>query len=385
MKRAILIPLVVVGALALIATGAIAGVLIADKGDDSSPGPAQTNTGPARGSLGMAVAFNSQTGLRVTAVEADGPAAKAGIQVGDTVRSMDGAIVRTPEQLRAAAEAKKPGERVTITYERNDRELRAEVVLGDANASAAANPTRTPVPSNTPVPGQPNIPAQSRGGRLGVTVQQITPQLQQRLNLTRDSGVVVTEVMPDSPAAAAGVQRGDVILAIGATSVGTVQELQRAVLAAPVNQPVEISIQRGNDQIMLSQTLPPQANLDGLGNLIPEELRQRLQELIDGGAITAERLQQLLRLYQTRGDAIRVGNVESVNPGIVGGTFIITMTPLSGGSSVTVQTNQQTSIVRGTTSIQPGQLERGELLLVISMDNGQTAFQVLSLGQVRLR
>jgi membrane-associated protease RseP (regulator of RpoE activity) len=383
MKRMVLIPVIAAAAVLLVVTGAIAGIIIADSDDGNATTAAEnagSNGGSGKGSLGLTVSFSSQNGLRVSAVEAGGPAEAAGIQVGDVIRSVDGQIVRTPEQLRTAAEAKAPGERVTITYERADQELRAQVELGEAPASAAANPT----PAPTTTPGQPGAPApgQARGGRLGITVQQITPQLQQRMNLQRDSGVVVMDVAQNGPGASAGLQRGDVILTVGATSVGTVLELQRAILAAPTLQAVEIGIQRGANQTTVSAVLPSQANLEDLGDLLPEELRQRVQELIEKGAVSAEQLQQYLRLYQNRGQGVQVGIVESVDPGSAGGTFTITMSPYLGGSDATVELNEKTSILRGVKRIQAGEIEEGELVLVLSNDNGETAFQVMAFGKL---
>jgi membrane-associated protease RseP (regulator of RpoE activity) len=383
MKRMVLIPVIAAAAVLLVVTGAIAGIIIADSDDGNATTAAEntgSNGGSGKGSLGLTVSFSSQNGLRVSAVEAGGPAEAAGIQVGDVIRSVDGQIVRTPEQLRTAAEAKAPGERVTITYERADQELRAQVELGEAPASAAANPT----PASTTTPGQPGAPApgQARGGRLGITVQQITPQLQQRMNLQRDSGVVVMDVAQNGPGASAGLQRGDVILTVGATRVGTVLELQRAILAAPTLQAVEIGIQRGANQTTVSAVLPSQANLEGLGDLLPEELRQRVQELIEKGAVSAEQLQQYLRLYQNRGQGVQVGIVESIDPGSAGGTFTITMSPYLGGSDATVELNEKTSILRGVKRIQAGEIEEGELVLVLSNDNGETAFQVMAFGKL---
>ena len=107
MKRQLLIPLLVVAAALLLITGAVVGLLIA------------------------------------ASVEADGPAAAAGIEVGDVIRSVDGQVVRTPEQLRAAVAAKAPGDSVSVTYERGDRELRAQVTLAVAppDAQIEAQPT----------------------------------------------------------------------------------------------------------------------------------------------------------------------------------------------------------------------------------------------------
>jgi S1-C subfamily serine protease len=128
MRRKLFILLIVLASLLLVVTGAIAGILIAGDGDD---GPATADG--ARGFLGLTVSpAGPSQGLRVASVAPGGPADDAGLRVGDIVRSVDGLVVRTPEQLRTAVESRRPGARVSITYERGDREERAEVHFADS-------------------------------------------------------------------------------------------------------------------------------------------------------------------------------------------------------------------------------------------------------------
>jgi membrane-associated protease RseP (regulator of RpoE activity) len=370
MNRKLLIALAAALGAALLLLGGIAGALIASSGGSSSDGGAPT-AATSKGYLGLTVSVESARGLRVATVEPAGPAATAGIQVGDILRSIDGQVVRTPEQLRTAVESHKPGERVSITYERGERELQARAVLtaAPANAQIESTPAAAPPANQGTAPNQ----AQQRG-RLAVTVQPITPALQQRLNLQRDSGVVVTQVTPGGAGAAAGLQTGDVILSVAGVLVGTVDELQRQLLAAPVNQAVDIGVQRGAAQITLKASLPPQAGLQGLENILPPALREQLQRQIDNGTLQPEQLQQILRLYQARGENLRVGTVRQATEASV------TLQPYVGGPEVTVTVTPQTSIRRGSATIRATDLRINETIMVLSMDGGVTAFQVIAYG-----
>ena len=79
---------------------------------------------------------------------------------------------------------------------------------------------------------------------LGVQIRVIDAELAAQLNVAPNSGVIVTEVKPDSPAADAGVQLGDIILTFAGKKVGSPSELQQVVEKAPVGSKQKISLVR---------------------------------------------------------------------------------------------------------------------------------------------
>ena len=86
------------------------------------------------------------------------------------------------------------------------------------------------------------------GPRLGISVEQLTPQIARQLNLPPETtGVVVTDVTPGSPAEE-GVQRGDVIQEMDRKPIATVDQFQRAIQQAG-NQPVLLLIDRGGEHL----------------------------------------------------------------------------------------------------------------------------------------
>lgn len=95
---------------------------------------------------------------------------------------------------------------------------------------------------------------------LGVQMVTLTPQLAQQNNNDPNSpiqvpeinGVLVVRVLPNSPAAAAGVRRGDVIVQVDRQSVTTADQLQRLVDDTQVGQLLQVKIQRGNQAQQLS-------------------------------------------------------------------------------------------------------------------------------------
>jgi serine protease Do len=89
-------------------------------------------------------------------------------------------------------------------------------------------------------------------GWLGVAMQPITDELADALALPSRDGALVAEVIDGSPAAAAGLERGDVITRFGERSVAAPRDLSRAVATAPVGQRIDVEIVRNGKREALS-------------------------------------------------------------------------------------------------------------------------------------
>ena len=78
------------------------------------------------------------------------------------------------------------------------------------------------------------------------------PEEREQLGLKEGEGVVVENVLPDSPAAAAGVQDGDVILQANQTAVGSVAELKKEVDKVAADKPLLLLLRRadGNNRFV---------------------------------------------------------------------------------------------------------------------------------------
>jgi serine protease Do len=85
-------------------------------------------------------------------------------------------------------------------------------------------------------------------GWLGVMIQKITPELAQELELEDETGALVSKVVPDGPAAKAGVERYDVIVKFDDQPIADLSELPRAVAETPVDKTVELVVVRDGKQ-----------------------------------------------------------------------------------------------------------------------------------------
>jgi len=81
-------------------------------------------------------------------------------------------------------------------------------------------------------------------GWLGVLIQKITPELADSFGLEDDQGALVSRVDPEGPAAAAGIERGDVIVEFDGEEIETMEDLPRIVAATPVGKTVDVVVLR---------------------------------------------------------------------------------------------------------------------------------------------
>lgn len=114
-----------------------------------------------------------------------------------------------------------------------------------------------PVASLRGIAGQLAQNGSVRRGLLGVSVTTITPDMASALGLDDVTGVMVSQVLPGSAAARAGLQMGDVITALDGRPVGSNAELLRHIAAHAPGERVQITLLRERSPLQLSAQLGP--------------------------------------------------------------------------------------------------------------------------------
>src|SRR5262245_44158857 len=122
-----------------------------------------------------------------------------------------------------------------------------------ATALAVAAPKNHKIPSGDG--SSMNVTVTAGKGRLGVSVLQISGELRTHFGAPGDRGVLVDAVRPDSPAAKAGVQVGDVITELDTTQVGSASDLLSSLSTRKKGDSVAIAAIRNGKRVDLKATL----------------------------------------------------------------------------------------------------------------------------------
>jgi len=117
-------------------------------------------------------------------------------------------------------------------------------------------------------------------GYLGIQISPLQPEVAVRLGLEKNTGVVVSRVMDNTPAAKAGIQAGDVITAIADKPIKEGSHLQRLVAGLPLGKPVEVSLSRDGKVKTVQVTITEQPTEFGLAKTQPSEKGKAEQETL---------------------------------------------------------------------------------------------------------
>ncbi|MFO1299722.1 MAG: DegQ family serine endoprotease [Burkholderiaceae bacterium] len=169
-------------------------------------------------------------GALVANVEKGGPADKAGLQPGDVIRKVNGTPIVASGDLPALIGQAMPGEKVTLEIWRQGKPEELTAKLGDAAEKVA---------------GAAKAEEQVAKGRIGLALRPLEPQERRAAGV--DGGLLVEGA--GGPAAMAGVQPGDVLVAVNGTPVKSVEQLRAAL--AKSDKSVALLIMRDGNRIFV--------------------------------------------------------------------------------------------------------------------------------------
>jgi serine protease Do len=127
------------------------------------------------------------------------------------------------------------GKTVTIKLSRNGKILERQVKVGEMEEKGEV----AKAPSHK---------------SLGITVQDLTPEIAKGLDLKKETGVVVTHVEPGSPASVAGIRTGDVIQEVNRKPVKSAEEFAEKIEKAKEQESILLLIQRGQNNLFAAVT-----------------------------------------------------------------------------------------------------------------------------------
>jgi S1-C subfamily serine protease len=171
--------------------------------------------------LAKAFGESAPRGALVGDVTPGSPAERSGLEKGDIIVALNGKPITDSNQLRMSIAMMAPGTTANLDVWRGGSRHEVAVKLGIL-------PTEEEQASV--------VSANPQGALEGVTVENVTGETAQQLNLPPNTkGVVVTDINPSSPLADSGLQPGDVIQEVNHQQVSNVKDFERAVQRAGKN------------------------------------------------------------------------------------------------------------------------------------------------------
>ncbi|MCF7223496.1 DegQ family serine endoprotease [Marilutibacter chinensis] len=189
--------------------------------------------------------LKTTTGALVSVVSPGSAAEKAGMEVGDVIRSVDGRPVNTSADLPPLIGARAPGSEVRLGVVRDGKLREFKVVLGALEGEVASAPARPDEEGDAP--------RSSSGNPLGLTTQSPTAAQRRQLGLEAGEGVLITAV--GDGAARADLRPGDVVMAVGRKPVGSPAALDRELADAGPGDTVMLLVRRGGGTQFVAVTL----------------------------------------------------------------------------------------------------------------------------------
>lgn len=166
------------------------------------------------------------TGAIVSQVTPDSPAGNAGLKTGDVLRELNGKKIANGSALQVAVSETAPGSTIELGILRDGKPDTVKITVGEFHGN------KTEVAEN-------DGNGQSQGGKLGLAVDNLTPDVRQQFNVPANvKGAAIETVRPGSAAEDAGLAPGDVIQEVDRKPVDGAQSCVSAIHSVPAGKDI---------------------------------------------------------------------------------------------------------------------------------------------------
>ena len=187
-----------------------------------------------------ALGLENAQGVQITGVAPGRAADKAGVKIGDVVVKLDGRPIRNATELRSRIGATPPGTQVQLGVLRDGNDKTIPVVLEQLTEEVLAEKPLKPHGTE----------------KLGMRVQNLTPELSRQLGYEGLSGVVIAGVLRGSEAARRGLRPNDLVREVNRRPVKTVSDFEEAIGRLEGEEAVLLLVRRGNMTRFIGLKLP---------------------------------------------------------------------------------------------------------------------------------
>jgi serine protease Do len=189
--------------------------------------------------LAESFGLSKPSGALVSSVEKNAPADKAGIEASDVILKFDGKPVESSNDLPRIVAATKPGSKVVVELWRKGASKQVTVEVGqmpeEGSLASSAENQKGGVAEKIP--------------RLGIAVSELSKEQQQELQVT---GGLVVENVEGTAARAAGLQQGDVLLAIGNVQIRSLAQFNDFLKQVAKGRNVALLVRRGDNVLYVA-------------------------------------------------------------------------------------------------------------------------------------
>ncbi|MCA9741849.1 DegQ family serine endoprotease [candidate division KSB1 bacterium] len=197
--------------------------------------------------LAKAMKLKTTDGALVGDVTAGGPGEKGGLLRGDIITHIDNQAIKNSTELRQIVAQKAPGSRVALQVIRDGHEMTVHVKLIERpNDLAAGNQQGQ----------QQSQPKEQAYEKLGMDIQDLTPDIAKQLGYENDRGALVANVAQGSPADDANLQRGDLIKEVNRTTITSVAQFNRLISDLSAGDSAALLVRRGSNTFFAAITMP---------------------------------------------------------------------------------------------------------------------------------
>ncbi|WP_417914548.1 DegQ family serine endoprotease [Candidatus Electronema sp. JM] len=184
--------------------------------------------------LAQSFGLSKAEGILVSEVTAGSPAEKAGLKQGDIVLSLNGATMTDVSDLRNRVAMIPPGTPVALSIIRDGVRQQVSVVIAEQPSDFSEN-----------AKAKMKLQSGSVLDKLGLTLQELTPDLAAQFGYSKGQGVIVSEVEAGSPADNVGIEPGQLIEEVNKIRVRTLAELKDALKTSGGSKQVLLRVRAG--------------------------------------------------------------------------------------------------------------------------------------------